>query len=223
MHPLIEKARREGRHLLEPEVLSLLEDYGIQVPRFILIHNEDEALKASRSIGWPVVMKVVSPDIIHKTESGGVFIGLRNEKQVSEAFSQLYSLESTGNRIEGLIIYPFQKHDVELSVGMVRDFQFGPVITFGLGGIWIEVFRDIAYGIAPLSPKEAEDMLDSIRAHSILKGMRKRSPADREALCELLVRLSQMVMKEDVIKEIDLNPVFPMEKGYFIADGRVIL
>jgi acyl-CoA synthetase (NDP forming) len=106
---------------------------------------------------------------------------------------------------------------------MVRDLQFGPVITFGLGGIWIEVFRDIAYGIAPLSYKEAEDMLDSIRAHSILKGMRKRSPADRKALCELLIRLSQMAMKEDAIKEIDLNPVFPMEKGYFIADGRVIL
>lgn len=223
MHPLIEKARREGRHLLEPEVLSLLEDYGIHVPRHILIHNKDEALKAARSLGWPVVMKVISPDIIHKTESGGVFLDLRNEKQVSEAFFQLYSLESTGNRIEGLIVYPFQKHEVELSVGMLRDFQFGPVITFGLGGIWIEVFRDIAYGIAPLSHKEAEDMLDSIRAHSILKGMRKRSPADREALCELLVRLSQMVMKENVIQEIDLNPVFPMEKGYFIADGRVIL
>lgn len=223
MHILIEKATREGRHLLEPEVLSLLEDYGIHVPRHILIHNEDEALKAAISLGWPVVMKVVSPDIIHKTESEGVFLDLRNEKQVSEAFFQLYSLESTGNRIEGLIIYPFQKHDVELSVGMVRDFQFGPVITFGLGGIWIEVFRDIAYGIAPLSHKEAEDMLNSIRAHSILKGMRKRLPADREALCKLLVRLSQMVIKEDVIQEIDLNPVFPLEKGYFIADGRVIL
>jgi len=220
---LIEKATREGRHLLEPEVLSLLEDYGIHVPRHILIHNEDEALKAAISLGWPVVMKVVSLDIIHKTESGGVFLDLRNEKQVSEAFSQLYSLESTGNRIEGLIIYPFQKHDVELSVGMVRDFQFGPVITFGLGGIWIEVFRDIAYGIAPLSHKEAEDMLNSIHAHSILKGMRKRSPVDRDALCKLLVCLSQMVMKEDFIQEIDLNPVFPMEKGYFIADGRVIL
>lgn len=223
MHLLIEKATREGRHLLEPEVLSLLEDYGIHVPRHILIHNEDEALKAAISLGWPVVMKVVSPDIIHKTESEGVFLDLRNEKQVSEAFFQLYSLESTGNRIEGLIIYPFQKHDVELSVGMVRDFQFGPVITFGLGGIWIEVFRDIAYGIAPLSHKEAEDMLNSIRAHSILKGMRKRLPVDREALCKLLVRLSQMVIKEDVIQEIDLNPVFPLEKGYFIADGRVIL
>jgi len=223
LHPLIEKARREGRHLLEPEVLSLLDGYGIQVPRHVLIHKENEALKAASSLGWPIVMKIVSPDILHKTESGGVILDLRDEKQVSEAFSRLSSLESTGNRIEGFIVYPFQKHDVELSVGMVRDSQFGPVITFGLGGIWIEVFRDIAYGIAPLSREEAEDMLDSIRAHSILEGFRKRAPADRKALCELLVRLSQMVMKEGAIQEIDLNPVFPMEKGYFIADGRVIL
>ena len=223
MHPLIEKARREGRHLLEPEVLSLLEDYGIHVPRHIVIHNENEALKAAKSLGWPVVMKIVSPDILHKTESGGVVLDLQNEKQVREAFSRLSSLESTGNRIEGFIIYPFQKPDVELFVGMVRNSQFGPVITFGLGGIWIEVFRDVAYAIAPLSREEAKDMLESIRAHSILKGMRKKTPADREALCELLVRLSQMAMKETDIQELDLNPLFPMEKGYFIADGRIIL
>lgn len=223
MHPLIEKAKREERYLLEPEVLSLLEDYGISVPKHRLIYNENEALAAAKSLGWPVVMKIVSPDILHKTEIGGVILDLQNEKQVSEAFSQLSSLEKTGSRIEGFIIYPFQKHDVELSVGMVRDSQFGPVVTFGLGGIWIEVFRDIAYGIAPLSREEAEEMLDSIRANSILKGMRKKTPADRDALCELLVRLSQMAMKENAIQELDLNPVFPMEKGYFIADGRVIL
>jgi acetyltransferase len=223
LHQLIEKAKQEGRHLLEPEVLSLLEGYGIQVPRHMVIHNENEALKAAKSLGLPVVMKIVSPDIIHKSEFGGVILDLRNEKQVSEAFSRLSSLESTGKKIDGFIIYPFQKHDVELSVGMVRDSQFGPVITFGLGGIWIEVFRDIAYGIAPLSFEEAEDMLDSIRAHSILKGVRKRKSVDRDSLCELIVCLSQMAMKENAIQEMDLNPVFPLEKGYFIADGRVIL
>lgn len=223
MHPLIEKAKSEGRHLLEPEALEILEHYGIHVPRHIFIRNKNEALKASRSLGWPVVMKIVSPDILHKTEFGGVVLDLRNEKQVSEAFSRLSSLESAGKRIEGFIIYPFQKHDVELSIGMVRDSQFGPVVTFGLGGIWIEVFRDIAYGIAPLSYEEAKDMLDSIRARSILEGERKKAPADREALCELLVRLSHMAMKENAIQEIDLNPVFPMERDYFIADGRIIL
>ena len=223
MHRLIEKAKREKRHLLEPEVLSLLEEYGIQVPRHIVVHNEKEALKGAKSLRWPVVMKIVSPDIVHKTEFGGVVLDIQNEKQVRKALSYLSSLGSTGKRIEGFIIYPFQKHDIELSVGMVRDSQFGPVITFGLGGIWIEVFRDIAYGIAPLSFEEAKDMLDSIRAHSILKDFRERKAVDRKALCQLLVRLSQMAMEENSIQEMDLNPVFPMERGYFIADGRVII
>ncbi len=188
-----------------------------------MVHNEKEALKGAKSLRWPVVMKIVSPDIVHKTEFGGVVLDIQNEKQVSKALSSLSSLGSAGKRIEGFIIYPFQKHDIELSVGMVRDSQFGPVITFGLGGIWIEVFRDIAYGIAPLSFEEAKDMLDSIRAQSIVKDYRGRKAVDRKALCQLLVRLSQMAMEENTIQEMDLNPVFPMERGYFIADGRIII
>jgi succinyl-CoA synthetase beta subunit len=223
LHRLIEKAKREKRHLLEPEVLSLLEDYGIQIPPHKVIHNENEAIEAAKSLGWPVVMKIVSPDIIHKTEVGGVILDIQNEKQVSDAFSRLSSLEVTDKRIEGIILYPFHKAEVEISVGIVRDSQFGPVITFGLGGIWIEVFRDIAYAIAPLSLKEAQDMLDSIKAHEILKDFRNRKSVDRKSLSELLVRISQMAMKEVTIQEMDLNPIFPMEKGYFIADGRIIL
>jgi acyl-CoA synthetase (NDP forming) len=223
LHRLIETAKREKRHLLEPEVLSLLENYGIQIPPHEFIQSENKALEAAKSLGWPVVMKIVSPDVIHKTDVGGVILDIQNEEQVSEAFSRLTSLESTVQRIEGIIIYPFQKAEVEISVGMVRDSQFGPVITFGLGGIWIEVFRDIAYAIAPLSIEEAHHMLDSIQAHELLKEFRKRKPVDRKALSELLVRISQMAMKEVAIQEMDLNPIFPMEKGYFIADGRIIL
>lgn len=223
MHYLIEKARRGKRHLLEPEVLILLNEYGIRVPPHRVIHEENEALNAAQVLGWPVVMKIISPEIIHKTEAGGVILDLQNEKQVKDAFSRLSSLQDKGIRIEGIIVYPFQKHNVELSVGMVRDSQFGPVVTFGLGGIWIEVFQDISFGIAPLSPEEAEVMLDSIRGHSILKGFRKQRPADRKSLSELLVCVSRMVLKEDAIKEMDLNPIFPMEQGYFIADGRIII
>jgi acyl-CoA synthetase (NDP forming) len=168
-------------------------------------------------------MKVVSPDIIHKTEVEGVILNIQNEKQASDAFSRLSSLESKDNNIAGMIVYPFQKAEVEISVGMVRDAQFGPVITFGLGGIWIEIFRDIAYAIAPLSNEEAEEMLDSIQAHEILKDFRKRKSVDRKALTELLVRISQMAMEEEAIQEMDLNPIFPLERGYFIADGRIIL
>lgn len=223
MHPLIERAKQEGRHLLEPEALNLLEEFGIPVPRHILAQTENEAREGAESVGWPVVMKIVSPDILHKTESGGVILNLQNQGQVSKAFARLSSLGSPGHRIEGVLVYPFQGHDVELSVGMVRDSQFGPVLTFGLGGIWIEVFRDVAHGIAPLSYEEAEEMLHSIRAHSILAGTRGRKPADVGALCELLVSLSRMVMEETAIQEIDLNPIFPLERGHFIADARIIL
>lgn len=223
MHRLIKKAKQERRHLLEPEALILLESYGIQVPPHKVIHNEAEALEMAKSIGWPIVMKVVSRDIVHKTEMGGVILDIRNEEQVHKAFSRLSSLESTEKRIEGFIIYPFIKSELELAVGMVRDSQFGPVISFGLGGVWIEIFKDITYAIAPLSSEEAMDILDSIKAHQLLKGFRNSKPVDRKAIAELLVRLYHMVMKETAIQELDLNPVFPMEKDYFIADGRIIL
>lgn len=223
MHPLIERAKKEGRNLLEPEVLILLKEYRIKVPMHRVVQNEEEALNGGKSLGWPIVMKVVSPDILHKTEFGGVILDIRNERQTKEAFFRLSLLKKKVPTVEGFIIYPFQKHDIELSVGMVRDPQFGPVITFGLGGVWIEIFRDLAYGIAPLSMKEAEEMINSIRAHSILEGLRKKPTADRGSLCRLLVSLSLMAVKEKEILETDLNPIFPMEKGYFIADGRIIV
>jgi acetyltransferase len=106
---------------------------------------------------------------------------------------------------------------------MSRDEQFGPVITFGLGGIWIEVLQDISFGIAPLSSNEAEEMISSIRGHALLEGKRGKKPADREAISDLLVRLSRMAMEEEAIREMDLNPFFPLQKGVFIADARIIV
>lgn len=220
---MIEKASIESRHLLEPEALKLLQDYAIPVPEHRFVHTEGETIEAARAMGWPVVLKVVSPDILHKTEGAGVILNLQNEADVAEGFFDLTSLQRGGARIEGLLVYPFQPHDIELFAGMLRDAQFGPVITFGLGGIWIEAFRDVSYGIAPLSMKEAEEMIQLTKGSSILSGIRGRRPADLRALGELLVRLSRMALEEPEIREIDLNPVFPLEKGFFIADVRVIL
>jgi len=208
---------------LEPEALSLLRASGISVPQYVVVHSKKQAVDAAKSLGWPVVMKAVSPDILHKSDVGGVVLNVQKDREVSEAFARLSSLEGPSRRIEGILVCPFQAQEVEVSVGMVRDSQFGPVITFGLGGIWIEILQDMAYGIAPLSYEEAEDMLQSIRARSILAGTRGRKPADTRALCELLVLLSNMVLEETAIQEIDLNPVFPLETGYFIADARIII
>ncbi len=223
MHRAIEEAEKEGRHLLEPEALNLLVDYGIPVPHHHFVQTESEALAAYGHLARPLVMKVVSPHILHKTEAGGVILRLTSKAQISRAFAKLRALEETGKDVRGILLFPYQEHEVELFVGMLRDPQFGPVITFGLGGIWVEALKDVSYGIAPLSSAEAEEMISSIRGRSALEGLRGKKPADRQALCELLVRLSEMVMKEDAILAIDLNPVFPLEKGFFIADARVLL
>jgi acetyl-CoA synthetase (ADP-forming) len=223
LHPLIEKAKQEGRPLLETEALSLLNHYGISVPEHRFARSEQEALDACRDLGWPVVMKVVSPDILHKTDAGGVILNIKNTRQAAKAFSRLTSLKTSGSRIQGVLICPFQSHDLELSAGMLRDEQFGPVITFGLGGIWIEVLQDVSFGIAPLSQEETAEMISSIRGKVLLEGKRGKKPADREAISDLLVRLSRMAMEEEAIQEMDLNPIFPLEKGIFIADARIIV
>ncbi len=223
MHPLIEKAKQERRHLLEPEALGLLEGYGISVPGNRFVQTEEEALSAATLIGLPVVMKVVSPDILHKTEVGGVILPIDSEEAVRKAFSRLVSMGSGRINVLGVLVSPFQRHEIELSAGMIRDPQFGPVMNCGLGGIWIEILQDSAYGIAPLSLPEAEAMLRSLRCYEMLTGARGRRMADGRALCELLVSLSRMVLDEEGIQEIDLNPIFPMERGYFIADARILL
>ena len=223
MHPLIEKAKREERSLLETEALSLLGHYGVTVPEHHFAGTEKEVLEACRELGWPVAIKVVSADILHKSDAGGVILNVRTKKQAAKAFSQLISLEKAGHRIHGVLVYPFQSHDIELSAGMLRDEQFGPVITFGLGGIWIEVLQDVSFGIAPLSSDEAEEMISSIRGHALLEGKRGNKPVDREAIRDLLIRLSQMALQEETIREMDLNPFFPLERGLFIADARVVV
>jgi len=223
LHPLVEKAKKEERSLLEMEALSLLNHYGFTIPKHHFARTEKEVLEACHDLGWPVVMKVVSPHILHKTDAGGVILNVRTKKQAAKAFSQLISLEKAGHRIHGVLVYPFQGHDIELSAGMLRDEQFGPVITFGLGGIWIEALQDVSFGIAPLSLDEAEEMISSIRGHALLEGRRGKKPPDREAICDLLIRLSRMALQEEMIREMDLNPLFPLEKGVFIADARIIV
>ena len=223
MHPLIEKAKQEERPLLETEALSLLTHYGVTVPEHHFARTEQEALEACQDLGWPVAIKVVSPDILHKSDVAGVILNVKTKKQATKAFSQLISLGKSGHRIHGVLVYPFQSHDIELSAGMSRDEQFGPVITFGLGGIWIEALQDVSFGIAPLSSNEAEEMISSIRGHALLEGKRGKKPADREAIRDLLIRLSQMALQEETIQEMDLNPLFPLEKGVFIADARIIV
>jgi len=224
---ILEKAVKEGRRILTVYESKLAVGlYGLPVTRMEFARNEEEVLKAAREIGFPVVLKIVSPDIIHKMDVGGVVLDIKSEEELVKAYHDM--LEEVrkhvpGARVEGVLIEEMLKPGVEVIVGGLRDRQFGPVVVFGLGGIFVEIFKDISYGIAPVDEEEAIDMIRSTKAYEILKGYRGKGPYDVAAVADLIVKTSNFIWAyRKYIAEIDLNPVFVYEKGLKIADARII-
>ena len=226
MHQIIEKAKKEKRSLLETEAKVLLREYGIPVPNFELIKSEEIIAGLSKEISFPIVMKIVSPDIIHKSDAGGVKLDIKDEKEAKLAYQEIifnvkkYNKEA---RIEGVIIYPLISKEIEVIVGMIKDPHFGPVTMFGLGGIFVEVLKDISFRIIPLEERDAREMITEIKGYEILKGARGEVPKDIKAIKDVLMKISQLTMENPEIKEIDLNPVFVFEKGLQVIDARMIL
>ena len=226
MHRIIERAQEEKRSLLETEAKELLKVYEIPVPAFQLIKKEEDINKLSKGLGYPIVMKIVSPDIIHKSDIGGVKIGIHNEIEAVKSYQEIISNVQNDKkeaRIYGVIAYQMIPQATEIIIGMIKDPQFGPVIMFGLGGIFVEILKDISFRILPLEERDAEDMISEIKGYKILKGVRGESPKDIIAIKEVLMKISQLVMENPEIKEIDLNPVFVFEKGLQVVDARMIL
>jgi acyl-CoA synthetase (NDP forming) len=207
--------------LLEPEAMALLRENGLPVPAFRCATEAEEAVEACRALGYPVVMKVVSPDIIHKSESGGVKVDLRDDAAARAAFAAIQE-GATGQRFRGVVIYRLVKGAQEVLLGVSRDPQFGPVVAFGLGGIYTEVLQDVALRIAPLERGAAAAMIREIRAFPILDGARGRAKSDLDGLAEALVALSRLPFRYPEIEEVDLNPVFLGPDGLLIGDARVI-
>jgi acetyltransferase len=210
----------DGR-MLEPDAMSWLRENGIPTPEFRAAANIDQMLQGCREIGFPVVMKVVSPDILHKSDSGGVVLDVRDEKSAVAAFEKIKK-SAAGKDFRGVVIYPMIRGAQEVLMGITRDAQFGPVVAFGLGGIYTEVLRDISLRVAPLDCNEAEKMIREIRSIAILKGIRGQAPRDLEALAETLVNFSRLPLRYPEIAEMDLNPVFLLSKGLMVGDVRVI-
>src|SRR5665648_690725 len=207
MHRIIKKAKKEKRSLLETEAKELLKEYGIPVPDFKLIKNEEEINGLAEEINFPITMKIVSPDIIHKTDAGGVKIGLKDEKKAKLAYQEIIFKAKKYNkeaRIEGVIVYSMVPQETEIIIGMMKDPHFGPVIMFGLGGIFVEILKDISFRILP-------------------KEERGEGPKDIKAIKNLLLKISQLALENPEISEIDLNPVFVFEKGLQVVDARMIL
>ncbi|MEL9997317.1 MAG: acetate--CoA ligase family protein [Sulfolobales archaeon] len=226
---IIGNARSEGRYkLLEHESYEVLRYYGLPVPKFGLARSVDEAVALAEKIGYPVVLKVVSPDIVHKSDVGGVIVNLNTSADVSEAYKRIYKNvgeRAPNARVYGVLVQEMVPNGLEVIIGSTRDPTFGPIILFGLGGIFVEVLRDVSLRIAPITVYDAEAMINEIRAAKILEGYRGELPRDKKALTDVILKLSKLVEEVEEIKDVDLNPVMTYEagRGAKIADARIII
>jgi acetyltransferase len=225
----IDRARRAGVTILSDyDARALLVAYGIRFPDVKLVHTLDQAVEAAGGIGYPVVLKVVSPDLSHKTDVGGVALGIRDASMLRTAWETMQqSLQAKAHdaRVEGFDVESEIQEGKEVLVGVQRDPHFGPILAFGLGGIYVEVLRDVTFRLAPLRPLSALRMVQSVKAFPLLKGVRGEPPSDIEALTEVIERISQLAMEMPDVLELDINPllVLPDRGGAIAADARVVL
>jgi acyl-CoA synthetase (NDP forming) len=210
----------------EVEAKQLLERAGIPVVDTRLARTRKQAASLSREIGFPVVLKIVSPDVVHKSDIGGVRVGLANTAQVLKAYAGIISSVKKGlpgARIEGFAVQKMARPGVEVIIGMSQDPQFGPVIMFGLGGIWVEALRDVAFRVVPVSPWDAAEMVREIKGFNVLQGYRGSGPIDVPFLEKLITRLSAFIEKNPQIRELDINPLIAYRDGAVAVDARIII
>jgi len=224
---ILEKARKEKRTLLtEVESKELLKAARIPVVDARLAASRAEAMELAAKMGFPVVMKIVSPDISHKSDAGGVKLCIENATQAGKAYAEILASVKKYNpkaKITGVAVQKMAKQGIEVIIGMTKDAQFGPVIMFGLGGILVEVLKDVSFRIVPLEKRDAAEMITEIKGFPVLKGYRGQDPADIPFLEDLIVKVSDFVDQNQEIKELDLNPVFAYKDGAKAVDARIIL
>ena len=224
---IFKEARKEGRkYLLEPEAKTVCAEYGIPVTKFTVAKTEDEAVKFADELGYPVVLKIVSPDIIHKFDVGGVVLNLKDSSEVREAYKKILNnvkKHKPKAKIKGILVQEMAPESTEIIIGATKDPQFGPALMFGLGGIFVEILKDVTFRIAPINEQDAREMITEVKAYPILKGYRNQPPADIDTIIQILINTSRLVMDHQEIKELDLNPIIVYEKGAKTVDARIIL
>jgi acyl-CoA synthetase (NDP forming) len=224
---IISQARLEGRKaLLETEAKTICMEYAIPVTKFELAKNEKEAVEFAEQLGFPVVLKIVSPEIIHKSDAGGVMVNLKDAVEVQNVYGKILENAKKYNasaRIVGVLVQEMAPQSTEVIVGAIKDAQFGQTLMFGLGGIFVELLKDVTFRIAPITEEDAREMITGVRAYPLLKGFRNTPPADIDAIVAVLMNTSRLVMENSEIKELDLNPVMAYEKGAKTVDARIIL
>lgn len=225
---IIATARKENRtFLLEPESKQLMKEIGIITTDFQVAKNSKEAIKVASEIGFPVVMKILSPQIIHKTDAGGVKLNINSEKETAVAFKEILASAKKYDskaEIRGVLIEKMVKPSTEIIVGVTRDPTFGPAIMFGLGGIFVELLKDVSFRIAPIKVEDAREMIHEIKALPMLQGFRGGPNVKLELIVDVLMKISKLSIDYmDDILEIDLNPIFAYEDKILTVDARIIL
>ena len=224
---ILKQARQQKRtQLTEIESKEFVKEAGIPVTETKLARTKKEAICLSKEICFPVVMKIASSDIIHKSDSGGVKLGLKNVTQVGNAYSEIMLSIKQGfpqAKIQGVSMQKMARPGVEVIIGMSKDAQFGPVIMFGLGGILVEVLKDISFRIVPLTRRDATEMIREVKGYELLQGYRGQEAANIPSLEQLILKVSQFVDQNPQIKELDLNPIFAYKDGALAVDARIIL
>ena len=223
---IISAQKQQRQTLLEPEAKEICIAYGIPTPAFRVAHTPSEAMSLAEQVSFPVVLKVISEDILHKTEVGGVILSLNSEDQVKDAYEQLLSNVrgyKENSRIDGVLVQHMAPRGVEVIVGGLRDNQFGPTVLFGLGGIFVEVLKDASFRVAPMTNLDTRQMIREIRSYPILEGVRGQPPSDEGAITDIIQATSRMLLENPKIQQIDLNPVMVYGKGATVVDARIVL
>ncbi|MFX1390749.1 MAG: acetate--CoA ligase family protein [Promethearchaeota archaeon] len=208
--------------LTEFESKELLEEIGIPVPVQKLTISKEETISAAEEIGFPIVLKLMAEDIVHKSDTGAVKLNLKSKEEIDKAYDELMAIPSSMKKM--VSVQKMAKEPItELIIGMTTDPQFGPALMFGIGGILVELLEDVSFRIAPITEYDAKEMVHEIKGFPILDGFRGKPKADINAIVEVLLKISDLVVEHEEIYEMDLNPVFIYEKGLICVDARIIL
>jgi acyl-CoA synthetase (NDP forming) len=218
---LFQKANGERRNFLLHEAFEVFQTYGISVADYHVVNRKEDLKKVMNQIGGPIALKVISPEISHKSDIGGVVLNVSELSEAEEAYDRIKKI-TRGNSL-GVLVQKMISDGREVILGTKRDPSFGPVLLFGLGGIYVEVFKETSLRVAPISRPEAEEMISELKTAAMLKGVRGERPLDIEALVEDLLRLSQLMVDFPEIEGIDINPVKVLEKGAVAVDARILL
>lgn len=218
--------REKRKNLLENEAKAVCKAYNIPVTRFDVALSMSDAFRMADEIGYPVVLKIVSPDILHKSDIGGVALNLNNPEELERGYGKILKKVKENKpdaKIAGMLVQEMAPKSTEVIVGTIKDKQFGQSIMFGLGGIFVEVLEDVSFRIAPVTKQEAKLMIKEIKAYKVLRGYRNQPPLDTEIIAEIITNTSRFVTEYQEVEELDLNPIIVYEKGAKTVDARIIL